>query len=404
MHKKMRIAIVAASCPPIVHGGVSTAHFNLFLFLKNAGFEVRFFTYNDSQAHCDDDVNIIRFKVPRLLKILINFFWRCAWRAIGKSGQCIQLHENINSIIGGLVVRRRLFNYRPGLVILPDRGAVGLWIGKPRGSKILQISHHNPDRFRSPIVYGFAPSARDIEWALWMERRAMRYVDAAICPSRYMANCFSHTFGQRNVKIIPNIIDTSLICFEKKDIRSDLNLGSSVSIIYIPTPGIVTKGSRYILEIMNRIKECVCDVVFYLSGSISDVQHEEFKLSGLSKHIFAPGRTDYKETLALVSSCDICVSPSLTESFSMALCEAALLELPIVALDSGGVQDIICDGVTGYIVPMLDIATLAEKTVFLLRNKTLAQQFGKAAKAKITSDMDVAKSNFLDFISRISSL
>jgi glycosyltransferase involved in cell wall biosynthesis len=53
----------------------------------------------------------------------------------------------------------------------------------------------------------------------------------------------------------------------------------------------------------------------------------------------------------LYSGADIFVFPSITDTFGMVMLEAQACGLPAVVSDIGGPQEIIRDGVTGYIAP-----------------------------------------------------
>ncbi len=70
---------------------------------------------------------------------------------------------------------------------------------------------------------------------------------------------------------------------------------------------------------------------------------------------------------------------SHSESFSMTVLEASGAGVPMVATASGGPQEIIRDGVTGYIIPVGDIAAATEKILALAGDTTLAERMGQAA-------------------------
>ena len=47
---------------------------------------------------------------------------------------------------------------------------------------------------------------------------------------------------------------------------------------------------------------------------------------------------------------DVCVVPSLTESFGLVALEAQALGTPVVAASVGGLREVVEDGVTGFLV------------------------------------------------------
>jgi glycosyltransferase involved in cell wall biosynthesis len=55
---------------------------------------------------------------------------------------------------------------------------------------------------------------------------------------------------------------------------------------------------------------------------------------------------------------------------------------PTVVTDVGGNREIVIQGETGFIVPPENPAAIAEKTLFLLRNKRLAIEMGQAGQRR----------------------
>src|SRR5262249_56892219 len=52
---------------------------------------------------------------------------------------------------------------------------------------------------------------------------------------------------------------------------------------------------------------------------------------------------------------------------------------PVVGFDSGGVPSCIEDGVTGFVVPRLDVAALADRLDRILGDAALAEKMGRAS-------------------------
>jgi|GEM_PF-626924 len=70
---------------------------------------------------------------------------------------------------------------------------------------------------------------------------------------------------------------------------------------------------------------------------------------------------------------------SVSESFSRTVLEANGAGVPVIATASGGPQEIVKDGVTGYIVPVNDAEAVAARIITLATNPQLAAQMGQAA-------------------------
>lgn len=89
-------------------------------------------------------------------------------------------------------------------------------------------------------------------------------------------------------------------------------------------------------------------------------------------HGFAP------DVAAILAEAGIALNFSQSESFSFTCAEASLAGLPVVATRSGGPEEIIDDGVSGYLVDHEDTAAAADAIARLLSDKDRAAAMGKA--------------------------
>ncbi|MGB4868215.1 MAG: glycosyltransferase [Candidatus Saccharimonas aalborgensis] len=79
---------------------------------------------------------------------------------------------------------------------------------------------------------------------------------------------------------------------------------------------------------------------------------------------------------------DVFLQPTYHEGFSVALVEASMLGMPIIATDVGGNVEIIHHKTTGLTVPAKDSGALAEAMELLYRDRPYAQKLGAAARAQ----------------------
>ena len=78
-----------------------------------------------------------------------------------------------------------------------------------------------------------------------------------------------------------------------------------------------------------------------------------------------------------MAAADVFVFPSYREGFPNVLLQACSMELPVIATDITGSNEIICDGVNGCLVPVKDIRTIEEKMEFLYSNSQERERFGR---------------------------
>jgi glycosyltransferase involved in cell wall biosynthesis len=94
---------------------------------------------------------------------------------------------------------------------------------------------------------------------------------------------------------------------------------------------------------------------------------------------------------ALLHAADIFTLPSHREGMPRSIVEAMLSGLPVVATDIRGSREEVVDGETGYLVPLGDVAALAQALERLARDPDLRRTFGAAGRARALDLYDESK-------------
>ncbi|HKQ33642.1 MAG TPA: glycosyltransferase, partial [Thermodesulfobacteriota bacterium] len=108
---------------------------------------------------------------------------------------------------------------------------------------------------------------------------------------------------------------------------------------------------------------------------------EELRLS--NRVIFLGQRNDVRE---LLLGCDLFVLPSLFEGLPLSVMEAMAAGKPVIASDIGGVNELIRDGETGYLVPPGDTHALARSINTLISDPALARRMALAGKTLVEKE------------------
>lgn len=77
---------------------------------------------------------------------------------------------------------------------------------------------------------------------------------------------------------------------------------------------------------------------------------------------------------------------SQSESFSMTALEASACGLPVIATRSGGPEEIVQDGQTGYLIPLNDVRACADAMIRLCRDPDAARRMGDAGRKRVLSE------------------
>lgn len=104
------------------------------------------------------------------------------------------------------------------------------------------------------------------------------------------------------------------------------------------------------------------------------------KQLGIADRILYPGTHPNIEEI--IPCADIILQPSEHESFGLVPLEAMACEVPVVATGSGGIREVVEDGVTGYLCEVGDIDAMAERSLRLLNAPEQAREMGRRGRQR----------------------
>ena len=147
---------------------------------------------------------------------------------------------------------------------------------------------------------------------------------------------------------------------------------------------IESKGIFILLEACRILKDKKLDFQCIVAGGEGDVTLNEFNAriteSGLKDCVSYIGKKLGDEKEEVFNNADIFVHPSFLDCLPLVILEAMQHSLPIVSTFEGAIPDAVEDGVTGFLVPQKDPASLAEKLELLIKDPLLRNSMGKAGR------------------------
>ncbi|MFH1049572.1 MAG: glycosyltransferase family 4 protein [bacterium] len=366
----IKIAIITSSYPPY-SGGVSSAHANLYHSFKDAGYNVKLFVLDKNIAKINNP-DIIFKSYPKYLTLIVHYLILLYYWITDIKISYSQTADIVRYAIPSFRIRKPLKEFKPDYVIFPDHGAPGLYIKKILDCKFIWISHHNPSRFAN-IADGIPYSKKDISTAMKLENTALKKFDVAVCPSNYMKEVFlnSYTVIPKEIVVIPNLINQDLIHNIKKcDFPDEFKTNDNAILIYIPSAGSIFKGSAYIKQIILKLAQSTDrKLIFYLSGHIESGLKSQLGDLPANAKCFMPGHVSQEKNISYVKNCGFLISPTVIESFGLAILEGLYCGLPAIAFNVGGVPDLIVNNINGYLSPAGDIVQLVNNAQTLFDDK-----------------------------------
>jgi glycosyltransferase involved in cell wall biosynthesis len=100
----------------------------------------------------------------------------------------------------------------------------------------------------------------------------------------------------------------------------------------------------------------------------------------LNGRVHFTGPLPRPELARRMAGASVLVLPSYSEGFGRVVLEAMATGTPVIGSRVGGIPELIEDGARGFLVPPGDERALAEKILWILRNRDRAEEMGQAAR------------------------
>jgi glycosyltransferase involved in cell wall biosynthesis len=151
------------------------------------------------------------------------------------------------------------------------------------------------------------------------------------------------------------------------------------------------KGQRHLVEAARLVVQRMPDVRFLIlgEGELREMLERQVREYRLEKHVFLPGfRTD---VLGCLKGFDLFAMSSVTEGLGTALLDAMACGKAIVATRTGGIPEVVDDGVTGKLVAPRDHAAMAQAILELLNDHGGRELMGDAGRARVEASFTVER-------------
>lgn len=217
-----------------------------------------------------------------------------------------------------------------------------------------------------------------------------------IAVSQAVADHWQPLLKKAKVQVIHNGLSYTEFKLAKPTLKKELGLSESnllVGMVGRINPG---KGQFFFLELAETLASQYPAVHFVLAGDpfsgyeglLADLQ-QAIVQKGLTNRVHYLGfREDIPE---LMASLDLFVLPSnLPDSFPTVILEAMAAGKPVLATASGGASEMITEGMTGFVIPIGDVAAGMGALEKLLSSPSLRQVMGQAAQVRVQEVFSLA--------------
>jgi len=220
----------------------------------------------------------------------------------------------------------------------------------------------------------------------FMAKYALRKADAVVLSSQIQKKA-AIQLGCRPEKIakFPWFEFESVVPkYSKAEIRNQLGWRDNIIIISARSHRPIY-GVEYLIEAIPDVVKNEPKSRFLIvgHGSLTEDLKRRVEQLHISEYVKFTGRLPRAETINYLNASDINVSTSFSDGTSASLLEAMTLAVPSVVTQIPGNEEWIKDGENGYLIPLRDSKSLAEKIVFLIRNSESRKKLGENARKTV---------------------
>jgi len=187
------------------------------------------------------------------------------------------------------------------------------------------------------------------------------------------------------IEVLYNGIDPSKFKgeFEHSDLRRKLGVKPEDFLVGVVARLEEQKGHIYLFRALRQLLPDFPQIKVLVvgDGTLRPVLEAKAKEMGFSEQVLFLGtRKDIPEILA---SLDLFILPSLWEGFGLAIVEAMSMGIPVVATAIGGVDEVICSGHDGLLVPPGEVPSLVAAVREVILDPRKYREMGKRGKETV---------------------
>jgi len=354
----VKIGLFADAYLPYISG--VTNHIRLYKrYFEDQGHEVYLFTFGN-RTYPDDEPNVIR----SLALPWGNSGWSFSM-VFGKAAR---------DLLPTLDLVHVHHPFQSGRMMLPYAKRYDL---------PLVFTNHTRYDIYSDAYGSLIPQAPRYAVLASMLKSVVTASDLVICPSASIAQWLIDFAGYPLATTIPNGIDIEAFSHPRPGVYSREQLGIGADDLVFCYAGRLSpeKNTDYLFDEFFRAARELPQAKLLVIGGGKDLDacRERALESSHTDQVIFTGELSYRELPALEALADIFVTGSVSETFGLVVLEAMAARLPVVAIDSPGISDLVTDGACGLLGVAPEPGELSDNMVRIARDADLRARLSVGA-------------------------
>lgn len=154
-----------------------------------------------------------------------------------------------------------------------------------------------------------------------------------------------------------------------------------------------SKRQDILLEAMAEVARKYPDITIEFIGDGQDRDACE-KLAcrlGVSKNCVFAGHLPHPQVLSRMAGMWATIVPSRNEAFGLVAIESMAVGVPVIGANTGGIAEIVRDGVDGFLFPPGDHKALAKRMIQLMEDENLRAGMAKNARLRFLEQFELSR-------------
>jgi glycosyltransferase involved in cell wall biosynthesis len=216
--------------------------------------------------------------------------------------------------------------------------------------------------------------------------RFLRYLDGLRVVSRATQRRLKQRGVAVPISVIPVPITIAVEPCAEANVGDDERYASPPKVLFVGRL-VAEKNLSNWLKVAHGVCQIMPEVIFEIIGDGPQRRSlEQLRDSlGLADHVTFRGAIPHNELSQFYQSAHVFLFASHCEGFGRVVAEASWHALPVVVPGIAGVEDIVDDGITGFVHEPHDLKAMAQSVVTLLMDRNLCQRMGVAGRELVRS-------------------